>query len=820
MPQNVLRAIWLLAYSLVPGRRDRKTQERFTPGDVILNRYKILSELGQGGMGVVYKCFDEVAGIEIALKALPPELSHNTLEMEDIRENFQLISKLVHQNIAISRNLERDNLTGDYYLILEYVNGSDLRHWLKQQRRTENLTLENVLPLLRQIAAALDYAHSEKIIHRDIKPGNIMLTNDGKIKILDFGLAAQIHTSMSRVSLAYHGTSGTGPYMAPEQWRGRAQNAASDQYALAVMAYEMLAGNLPFENPDAAILREAVLNENPDPLSGVPSYVQTAISRAMSKDPALRFDSCSDFVAALEGKNGTSARKNVLSGKGKILSFAAILFLLAAGCGAWWLNRSHAKPELPLPQSSHVPLNTPAIETPVDSVKKDVSESEREENKAITVEEKRLSEERRILEAERRKLEQERLRLAEEKRLAEERRKLEQERLRLAEEKRRAEELRKQEQERLRLAEEKHRAEELRKQEQKRQAEAEKKRQQANRQRNLVQTKKQVLLTDEMKKAQNINTHLSAIASIQSLYAEGKLTAFETYMRIQKEAAAILQIQPDHQEAKEYMVDSHIQRGKMLINLFEKAALPMSKLKDVEAHISAVQQLSPGNIKAGELQQRYDATVSAYLERQKRAKQELEKQKQLKYQKQIADIRKRAEEYYAQKSYRTAIAEYNKIPQNELKWFDNQFIGKSYYFLNDLKNAERYLLKAHNMGAKDPDCIFARLYMKMKDYTKCIYVLRTQVEQENTLAMLYLSVIYLQGWGGYTNQKKGKELLIKAADKGLPSAQYNLGCCYAKLKGMNFDIFEYSLQKAKYYLTLAKQNGISKADEILKSLGE
>ncbi|MBR2426571.1 MAG: hypothetical protein IKB16_07500, partial [Lentisphaeria bacterium] len=90
----------------VPGRRDRKTQERFTPGDVILNRYKILSELGQGGMGVVYKCFDEVAGIEIALKALPPELSHNTLEMEDIRENFQLISKLVHQNIAISRNLE------------------------------------------------------------------------------------------------------------------------------------------------------------------------------------------------------------------------------------------------------------------------------------------------------------------------------------------------------------------------------------------------------------------------------------------------------------------------------------------------------------------------------------------------------------------------------------------------------------------------------------------------------------------------------------------------------------------------------------------
>ena len=212
----------------MPGKRDRKPDGRFQVGDLIMNRYKVLAELGQGGMGVVYKCFDETAGIEVALKALPPELSHNTLEMEDIKDNFQLVHNLHHPNIASSNNLERDNSNGNYYLIMECCEGEDLRRWLKRKRKECELKLEEVLPIIEQIADALDYAHRQKIIHRDIKPGNIMINSAGEIKVLDFGLAAQIHTSMTRVSMAYHGTSGTGPYMAPEQWRGRAQGAAAD----------------------------------------------------------------------------------------------------------------------------------------------------------------------------------------------------------------------------------------------------------------------------------------------------------------------------------------------------------------------------------------------------------------------------------------------------------------------------------------------------------------------------------------------------------------------------------------------------------------
>ena len=311
----------------MPGKRDRKPDGRFEPGDLIMERYKVLAELGQGGMGVVYKCFDETAGIEIALKALPPELSHNTLEMEDIKENFQLVHNLHHPNIASSNNLEKDNANGNYYLIMECVEGEDLRRWIKSRRRENALNLQTVLPIIRKVASALDYAHEQKIIHRDIKPGNIMIDSAGHVKVLDFGLAAQIHTSMTRVSMAYHGTSGTGPYMAPEQWRGRAQGAAADQYALAVMTYEMLAGHLPFESTDAAVLREAVLNDTPEELPDMPACVRTAITKGMSKDPAERFASCADFVAALEGKKVFGIKR---SGKKGLRIAAGILILLVA----------------------------------------------------------------------------------------------------------------------------------------------------------------------------------------------------------------------------------------------------------------------------------------------------------------------------------------------------------------------------------------------------------------------------------------------------------------------------------------------------------
>ncbi len=307
------------------GPKRRVRREGFTAGDKIMNRYTVISELGRGGMGVVYKCLDETGGVEVAVKALPPEVSHDTQEMEDIKENYQLVQALHHSNIADIKTLEKDSDTGDYYLVMECAEGENLRSYIRKRRKEGEITIESVLPILRQIASALDYAHNERIVHRDIKPANIMLSHDGRVKVLDFGLAAQIHSSMTRVSRNHYGTSGTGAYMAPEQWEGQKQDAAADQYAFAVMVYEMLAGNLPFDGTDTSILREAVLKSNAKAIAGVPKYVNEALARAMSKDANERFVTCSDFVDALGGKKVKAAK----SGK-KGWVVAAIIAIIVA----------------------------------------------------------------------------------------------------------------------------------------------------------------------------------------------------------------------------------------------------------------------------------------------------------------------------------------------------------------------------------------------------------------------------------------------------------------------------------------------------------
>ena len=167
----------------------RTPSRRFKTGDEILGRYVVKEELGQGGMGVVYHCFDKVGNTEVVVKCLPPEVSHNPAEMEDVRDNYTLVTKLAHQNIAICKTLEREEDTGDYYLVMDYVDGESLRQWMRRQRREKKLSLETALPILRQVAEALDAAHRQGVIHRDVKPDNVKISTDGTVKVLDFGLA-------------------------------------------------------------------------------------------------------------------------------------------------------------------------------------------------------------------------------------------------------------------------------------------------------------------------------------------------------------------------------------------------------------------------------------------------------------------------------------------------------------------------------------------------------------------------------------------------------------------------------------------------------
>ena len=276
--------------------------ERLRAGDVLLGRYTVLSELGEGGMGVVYKCLDSVGGIEVALKCLPPELSRNEAEMEGIRENYALVARLHHSAISGLRNLEKDPDFGEYYLVMDLAEGEDLSVLLRR-RRGAPMPLPEALSILRPLAAALDYAHGEKVLHRDVKPGNVKVLPAAepggapRVQLLDFGLAAEVRSSLSRVSRKGHlGSSGTPSYMAPEQWEARPQGPATDQYALAVVAYEMLAGVRPFDADDPDILRRAVLSREPDPVPGLSRRANAALLRGLAKDPAARFPSCTAFV--------------------------------------------------------------------------------------------------------------------------------------------------------------------------------------------------------------------------------------------------------------------------------------------------------------------------------------------------------------------------------------------------------------------------------------------------------------------------------------------------------------------------------------------
>ena len=308
-----------------------------------IDQYELVRELGGGGFGTVYLAKDTVAGIEVAVKGLPPIIRNNAEELERIRENFALVSRLHHPYIAAALHLQlaRDVhyasedvrqklrvMPGETLMVMEYAPGVTLSKWRKQFPEGK-VPVEKGLVIVRQVAAALDYAHGQRILHRDIKPANVMVETkeDGSLvtRVLDFGLAAEIRSSLGHVSREIRDTSGTRPYMAPEQWVGAKQGPATDQYALAVLFCELVTGEVPFasvfETNDPMVMLNAVRGEPYVPPPDLPKAMRTALVRALSKKPGKRFASCTAFANALDGAG--------LRWQGPVLS-VLVLFALGA----------------------------------------------------------------------------------------------------------------------------------------------------------------------------------------------------------------------------------------------------------------------------------------------------------------------------------------------------------------------------------------------------------------------------------------------------------------------------------------------------------
>jgi serine/threonine protein kinase/photosystem II stability/assembly factor-like uncharacterized protein len=268
-----------------------------------LDHYRILAQIGEGGMGVVYRARDEVLNRDVALKLL----THGTLEKvgpDHLLREAQTASSLSHPNICTIHQVGRTD--NDFYVVMELIEGRSLSDLIT----ATGLSMETVMRYGTQVADALAHAHDRGIVHRDLKGSNVMVTPEGRVKVLDFGLATRLEREeISDVTLSHTALEsklvGTLPYMAPEVLRGEKGDHLSDLWALGVLLYEAAAGKLPFRGNTGFEVTSAILREPLPPLPAtVPYGLAAVIQHCLMKQPAERYQRASEVRVALEAVQG------------------------------------------------------------------------------------------------------------------------------------------------------------------------------------------------------------------------------------------------------------------------------------------------------------------------------------------------------------------------------------------------------------------------------------------------------------------------------------------------------------------------------------
>jgi serine/threonine protein kinase/tetratricopeptide (TPR) repeat protein len=298
-----------------------------------LGRYEILAPLGAGGMGEVYRAQDSELEREVAVKVLPPSVAANPERLERFRREARAVAALSHPNILEIFDVGRDD--GVSYVVTELLEGQTLRERLPRK----GIPWQRVLDLGAGIADGLAAAHDRGIVHRDLKPENVFITSDGRVKLLDFGLARveqEVSSEAETGTLTPAGTQtgtimGTPGYMAPEQVRGKTADHRSDIFALGCVLYEMVAGRRAFGGDTLPDTMAAILKEDPPQLSStgatLPADLERAIHRCLEKRPEARFQSAADLSYSLNAI-GTSPAVPMATPTGEVWP--------VTGHGRWW----------------------------------------------------------------------------------------------------------------------------------------------------------------------------------------------------------------------------------------------------------------------------------------------------------------------------------------------------------------------------------------------------------------------------------------------------------------------------------------------------